>query len=83
MRIIIDLTDVELAALAHVMTDPQEWTENAIRERARIAMLNIVERETARMMQDPDITQIPASVDEIVLNAPLPEPLVPNPPDPR
>lgn len=68
----ITLTDVEFAALAHVMADPQEWTQNAVSERARIAMEEIVQRETARMIADPDITIIPATTEEIVMAAELP-----------
>lgn len=77
----ITITDVEAAALAHVMADPQEWTQNAISERARIATEEIVQRETARMIADPNITTIQATTDEIVLAAELPNfdaPSVPN-----
>lgn len=65
----ITITDVEAAALAHVMADPKEWTQNAISERARLAIGEIVARETARMLADPGVTEIPASIDEIVLAA--------------
>lgn len=73
LKFTITLTDVEEAALKHVMDDPAWWTQNAISERARLAIIEIVERETARMIADPDIESIPASTDEIVLNAELPE----------
>ena len=80
MEFTITLTDVEVAALAHVMLDPQWWTQNAISERARIAMDEIVQREIARMVADPNVTEIPATAREIVMaaevpdhNAPLPE----------
>lgn len=76
----INITDVEAAALAHVMANPKEWTQNAISERARLAIEEIVQRETARMLADPEITEIPASADEIVLNAPLPVFETPEPP---
>ena len=65
----ITITDVEAAALAHVMASPKEWTQNAIMERARIAAEEIVQRETARMLADPDVTTIPATADEIILAA--------------
>lgn len=68
----ITITDVEATALAHVMADPQEWTQNAISERARIAIEEIVQRETARMIADPSITTIPATAEEIVMAAELP-----------
>lgn len=70
----ISITDVEVAALAHVMSDPQEWAQNAISERARIATDEIVQREIARMVADPNIAEIPATAAEIVLAAELPVP---------
>lgn len=68
----ITITDTEAAALAHVMASPQEWAQNAISERARIAMEEIVQRETARMIADPNIMIIPATAEEIVMAAELP-----------
>jgi hypothetical protein len=70
----ITITDAEAAALAHVMPDPQEWTQNAISERARIATDEIVQREIARMVADPNIAEIPATAAEIVMAAELPAP---------
>ena len=68
-RFTITITDVEAAALAHVMADPKEWTQNAISERARIASEELVARETARMLADPNITTIPATAEEIIMAA--------------
>jgi hypothetical protein len=70
----ITITDAEAAALAHVMPDPQEWAQNAISERARIATDEIVQREIARMVADPNIAEIPATAAEIVMAAELPAP---------
>ena len=72
MNISITLTEVEVKALSYVMADPQEWTENAIKERARIAGDELVALETARMLADPDVTDIPADRDAIILGAPDP-----------
>ena len=72
MRFEIELTDVEVKALSFVMADPQNWTENAIKERARIAIDEIVQAETMRMLNDPSISVIPSSKEEIVLAAELP-----------
>ena len=63
----ITLSDVELLALSHVMADPQQWAQNAITERARIAMEELVAIETARMIADPSFTQIPATAEEIIM----------------
>jgi len=70
----ITLSDVEVAALTHVMADPQQWAQNAISERARIATDEIVQREIARMVADPNIAEIPATAAEIVMAAELPAP---------
>ena len=69
MKIEIELTDIETKALSYVMSDPKEWTENAIKERARVAIDELVIRETERMMNDPSVKQMPASVEDIVMNA--------------
>lgn len=68
MKIEIKLTEVEVKALSFVMSDPQEWAENAIRERARIAIDEIVTLETMRMLSDPNIVDIPADKETIILN---------------
>ena len=65
----ITLSDVELVALSHVMADPEQWTQNAISERARVAGEELVARETARMLADPNITTIPATAEEIIMAA--------------
>lgn len=69
MKLDIELTDVEVKALSYVMADPQAWTQNAISERARIASEELVARETMRMIANPNITQIPATAEEIVMGA--------------
>lgn len=68
MKIEIELTEVEVKALSFVMSDPQEWTENAIRERARLAADEIITAETIRMINDPNVMEIPADKDTIILN---------------
>jgi len=65
----ITLTDGQLKALAHVALDPQEWIDNAIHERCRLAMEEIFTAEVARMMADPSITEIPADREVVVLAA--------------
>lgn len=72
MKFEVELSDVEVKALEFVMADPQEWTQNAISERARIAIDEIVIKETERMLTDPSITTIPSSKEEIVMAAEVP-----------
>lgn len=65
----VSLTDAQNKALAHVAYDPQEWIQNAASERARIAMEEIFQREVQRMLADPNITEIPADRDAVVMGA--------------
>ena len=65
----VTLTDAQLKALAYVALDPQEWIDNAIHERCRLAMEEIFIAEVARMVADPSITEIPADREQVVLAA--------------
>ena len=65
----IELTAAQEKALAYVAASPQEWAENAVHNRCRIAMDEIYDAEVARMTADPDITSIPADKDAVVLAA--------------
>lgn len=69
MDITITLTEAETKALAYVAYDPQEWAENAVKERARIAMEEIFQIEVQRMLADPNTTEIPADREAVVLSA--------------
>lgn len=65
----IELTDAELKALAHVAFDPADWITNAVKERCRLAMEEIFQAEAQRMLADPDVKQIPADRETVVLAA--------------
>jgi hypothetical protein len=65
----IELTAAQEKALAYVAASPQEWAENAVHNRCRIAMDEIYDAEVARMIADPDITSIPADKEQVVLAA--------------
>jgi hypothetical protein len=65
----IELTATQEKALAYVAASPQEWAENAVHNRCRIAMDEIYDAEVARMTADPAITNIPADKDAVVLAA--------------
>lgn len=69
MNINVTLTDAEAKALSYVAYDPQEWAENAIKERARIAMDEIFQLEVNRMLADPNTTEIPADREAVILAA--------------
>jgi hypothetical protein len=69
MEIIITLTEAEAKALSYVAYSPQEWADNAVHERARIAMDEIFQMEVQRMLSDPATTEIPADREAVVLAA--------------
>lgn len=72
MDITITLTDTEYNALSRVCADPQEWAENAVKERARVAVEEIVAEQVRTMLADPTVKTIPANVDKLVATAPEP-----------
>ena len=63
------LTDSEKKAMEYVAVSVQDWADNALQNRARIAIDEIYNMEVARMTADPDITSIPADKDAVVLAA--------------
>lgn len=65
----IELTDVQAKALAYVAVSPQDWAENAVYNRCRIAIEEIYDLEVARMTADPGVTSIPADKNAVVLAA--------------
>ena len=69
MEIKITLTSAQEKALAYVAASPQEWAENLVHNRCRIAIDEIYDMEVARMTADPNITSIPADKDTVVLAA--------------
>jgi hypothetical protein len=72
MNITVTLTEAEAKALAYAAVSPQEWVDNAVHERCRIAMEEIFQIEVARMLADPNITEIPADREAVVLASTLP-----------
>ena len=65
----VTLTDAEDKALRHVAVDPQDWIDNAVHNRCRIAIDDIYNAEVERMTADPEITSIPADKTQVVLDA--------------
>mgnify|MGYP000727382854 FL=1 len=63
------LTDSEKKAMEYIAVSVQDWADNALQNRARIAIDEIYNAEVARMTADPDITSIPADKDAVVLAA--------------
>ena len=65
----VSISDAEKKALEYIALSVQDWIDNAVDNRARIAMDEIYAAEVARMTADPDITNIPADKDVVVLAA--------------
>jgi len=63
------LTDSEKKAMEYIAVSVQDWADNALQNRARIAIDEIYAAEVARMTADPSITSIPADKDAVVLAA--------------
>jgi hypothetical protein len=71
MLLTINLNDVQAKALAHVIASPQEWAENFVFERARLAGDDLYAAEMARLNADPGVQTIPANKDTVILQSPL------------
>lgn len=68
-QFIVELSLAEEKALAVVALSPQEWINNVVKQRCRISIDEIVQAEVRRLL-DAGLP-IPATRDEIVLNAPV------------
>ena len=66
-NITITLTDTQLKGLQYAALDPQDWAENAVTERARIANDEIIQMYTTRALDEG--VQIPATRELIVADA--------------
>jgi len=62
--IIIEITETEQKALQTVCASPQEWADNAVKNRARIAIDEIVQICVAKCLEQS--IQIPQSKEEMV-----------------
>jgi hypothetical protein len=67
MNYTIELTETEKLALEYVAYDPQDWVENAMKERARLATEEIVKIAVDKFLEAGQT--IPGSREEIVAAA--------------
>jgi len=65
----VELTDSEVKAMGVISYSVQDWIDNAVHNRARIAIDEIYNVEVERMTADPNIDSIPADKDAVVLAA--------------
>ena len=64
MNITITLTETEYKALQYAAFDPQDWAENAVHERCRIAIEEIVKITFDKCLENG--IQIPGTKDDMV-----------------
>lgn len=69
MNYTITLSPAEQKALEYIAINPNDWIENAVHERCRIAIDEIVNAEVQRLLEAGE--SINGSKDEIVLAAPI------------
>jgi len=67
MNYTVTLTDTEKLAMEYIAYEPQEWIENIVKERARIAIDEIVKISINKFLEINE--SIPGSKDEIVSQA--------------
>jgi hypothetical protein len=67
MNYTITLTETEKLAMEYIAYDPQDWVENAMKERARLAIEDIVKIAVDKFLEAEQT--IPGSREEIVAAA--------------
>ncbi len=67
MNYTITLTETEKKAMEYIAYDPQQWVENAMKERARLAVEEIVKIAVEKFLELGQT--IPGSREEIVATA--------------
>jgi len=65
----VSLTNAERKALGMFVKDIQEWIDNVVHERCRIAVDEVFQTEVAKMIADPSVSNIPADKEAVVLSA--------------
>jgi len=64
--ITIEIEDLEWQALEHEIVDPSGWVQNVAKVKARKVTDRIVQIEQARLIEDPNVEAIPATVEGIL-----------------
>ena len=65
----VTITDAEEKAFAWDIADPEDWVENAVKNKCRKAKDRLYEQEVKRMTDDDDVSTIPADKDTVINNA--------------
>lgn len=67
----IEITDLEAKVWHHFVGDARELVENFVRSEVDRCFKQVYETESARLLADPEVRVMPASVEEIVAGADL------------
>jgi len=62
----IQITDLEYAALADIVVSPDEWAQGAVMGKVDICVETVISKEQKRLLADPNVTTIPATVEGIL-----------------
>jgi len=66
--ILIELTDLEWKTLAHSIEDPETWARDAVSGKLNKCSKRLVAEEQTRLINDPNVETIPATVDGILIS---------------
>ena len=65
-RLTVELTDLEWQAFADIVVDPRQWAKSAVKGKVNKCVKMVVAKEQSRLLADPAIDTIPATVDGIL-----------------
>ena len=65
----VTITDAEEKAFYWEVVDPEEWVENAVKNKCRKVMDRLYDQEVKRMTDDDSVTSIPADKETVINNA--------------
>lgn len=65
-NIVFEITDNEQKVLDHYCMDPQEWIENAVNHLVSNAKEELYQAELQRILDDPDVHEMPNDRDTVV-----------------
>lgn len=65
-RFTIEITDLEYQAMSDILVDPRQWARDAVRGKVASCVKKVVRKEQDRLVKDPAISTIPATVDGIL-----------------
>jgi hypothetical protein len=62
----IEITDLQWAALADIVSDPDTWALGAVMGKVDRCVEKVVAKEQQRLLDDPTVETIPATVESIL-----------------